>query len=70
MVSSAEEAETCDTFNNRKTDIGVQTALVSLDHKQPETPIKTDNSSTNVFKFSYETKTFKNMGYVMALAKI
>ena len=40
VVSSEAEAETCGTSNNGKTAIGMQPALIALDHKQPETPIK------------------------------
>ena len=48
-MSSAEESETCGTFNNRKTSIGMRPALISLDHKQPEAPLKTENSTTEGF---------------------
>ena len=49
VVSSAAEAETCDTFNNRKTYIDMRPALIALDHKQPATPLETDNSTTEGF---------------------
>ena len=48
-MSSAAEAETCGTFNNRKTAIGMRPDLILLDHKQPETPLKTENSTTEGF---------------------
>ena len=47
--SSAAEDETCVTFNNSKTAIGIQPALISLDHKQPATPLKTYNSTIEGF---------------------
>ena len=46
VVSSAEEVETCGTFNNGKTAINVRPALTTLNHRQPSTPLKTDNSTT------------------------
>ena len=46
VVSSAAEAETCGTFNNRKTYIGMRQALIALDHNQPATPLNTKNSTT------------------------
>ena len=46
VLSSAAEAETCGTFNNRKKAIGMRPALITLDHKQLTTPLKTDNSIT------------------------
>ena len=48
-MSSAAEAETCGTFNKRKTSIYTLTELITLDHKQPATPLKTDNSTTEGF---------------------
>ena len=49
VVSSAAESETCGTFNNCNTATGMQPALMALDHKQPETSLKTDNSMTEGF---------------------
>ena len=49
VVSSAAEAEKCGTFNNGKIAIGMRPALITLDHKQPATPLKTDNSTTEGF---------------------
>ena len=40
VVSSSAEAETCGTFNNRKTAIGMRPALIELEHKQTATPPK------------------------------
>ena len=48
-MSSAAEAETCGIFNNRKTDIVMWPALITLDHEQPATPPKMDNSTTEGF---------------------
>ena len=44
VVFYAAEAETFGTFNNWKTAIGMRPTLITLDHEQPETPPKTDNS--------------------------
>ena len=49
IVSSAAESETCGTFNNRKTAIGMQPALITLDHEQPATTLKTENFTTEGF---------------------
>ena len=49
IVSSESEAETCGTSNNGKTSIGMQPYLITLDHKQPVTPLKTENSTTEGF---------------------
>ena len=49
VVSSAAESETCGTFNNRKTAIDMQPELITLDHEQPATTIKTENFTTEVF---------------------
>ena len=43
VVSSSEEVETCGTFNNLKTAIGIKPDLITLEHNQPATPLKTDN---------------------------
>ena len=45
IISLAAEAETCGTFNKAQTYIYIKTSLISLDHKQPATPLKTDNST-------------------------
>ena len=49
IVSSAVEAEICGTFNKGKTAIGMQQDLISLDHDQPASPLKTENSMTEEF---------------------
>ena len=49
VVSSATEAETCGTFNNGKTAIGMRIPLITSDHKQAATPLKTDNSMIEGF---------------------
>ena len=49
VVSSSSESKTCGTFNNIKTNIVIQPSLISLDHKQPATTIKTDNSTIEGF---------------------
>ena len=49
IVSSAAEAELCGTSNNGKKAIGMKPYLIILDHKQPVTPLKTDNYTTERF---------------------
>ena len=49
VVSSAAEAETGGVFHNAKTAIPIRHILTQLGHKQPPTPLKTDNSTTAGF---------------------
>ena len=45
VVSSAAEAETAGVYHNAQLAIPIRTILNALDHPQPPTPIKTDNST-------------------------
>ena len=45
VVTSAAEAETAALFHNAKTAIDIRRTLEALNHPQPPTPIKTDNST-------------------------
>ena len=49
VVASAAEAETGGLFYNGQTIIPIRQALEALGHKQPTTPLKTDNSTARVF---------------------
>lgn len=49
VVESSAEAETTGVFFNAQNALPTQTNLIALNHPQPPTPIKTDNSSTNGF---------------------
>ena len=49
VVSSAAEAETTGTFFNAKESVDILPYLIGLGHKQPPTPLKTDNSTTDGF---------------------
>ena len=49
VVSSAAEAETTGTFCNAKEGVAILPSLIGLGHKQPPTPLKIDNSITDVF---------------------
>ena len=49
VVSSAAEAETAGVFHNAQTALPIRVILQALDHPQPPTPIKTDNSTANGF---------------------
>ena len=49
FVSSAAEAETTGTFCNYKEGVAILPSLISISHKQPHTPLKTDNSTTDGF---------------------
>ena len=49
VVSSAAYAETCVTLNNRETAIDMQPALIALYHRQPATPLRTYNYTTEGF---------------------
>ena len=47
VVSSAAEAETKVTFCNAKEGVAILPSLIGIGHKQPPTPLKTDNSTTD-----------------------
>ena len=49
VVSSAAEAEAFEAFNIGKTAIDMRPYLITLDRKQPFTPLKTENPTTEVF---------------------
>ena len=49
VVASAAEAETCDAFYNAQTAVPLRAILQVMDHPQPPTPIKIDNSTTSGF---------------------
>ena len=49
MVSSAAEAETAGVYHNAQGASQIITLLQALNHTQPPTPIKTDNSTANGF---------------------
>ena len=49
VVSSAVEAETVGLYSNCQTAIPIRHILTALGHKQPPTPVKTDNSTACSF---------------------
>ena len=49
VVSSAAEAETTGTFCNAKEGVAILPSLIGIGHKQPPTPLKTENSTTDGF---------------------
>ena len=49
VISLAAESETTGTFCNAKEGFAVLPSLIGLCHKQPPTPLKTDNSTTDGF---------------------
>ena len=46
VVASAAEAETAGVFHNAQTIIPIRRILLALNHPQPPTPLKSDNSTT------------------------
>jgi hypothetical protein len=52
VVASAAEAETGGLFHNAQTTLPIRVALEELDHPQPPTPLKTDNSTATSFVHS------------------
>ena len=69
VVSSAAEAETTGTFCNAKEGVAILTSLIGLVHKQPPTPLKIDNSTTDGFvNSSMKPKKVQNTGHEHALA--
>jgi len=49
VVASAAEAETGGLFHNAQTILHIRILLAALGHRQPPTPLKTDNSTANAF---------------------
>ena len=49
VVSSAAGADTTGTFCNAKEGVAILPSLIGIGHKQPPTPLKTDNSTTDGF---------------------
>ena len=49
VVSSAAEAETAGVYHNARVALPIRVVLQALNHPQPPTPIKTDNSTANGF---------------------
>ena len=49
VVSSAAEAETAAIFHNSQNAVDMRNLLTALGHKQPATPVKTDNSTATSF---------------------
>jgi len=47
VVASAAEAETGGLFLNGQTAVIIRIILEALNHKQPPTPLKTDNSTSS-----------------------
>ena len=52
VVASAAEAETAGLFFNAQEALPIRYLLEQLGHKQPPTPLKTDNSTANSFVHS------------------
>ena len=49
VVASSAEAETSALFHNAQTAIPIRAILEALGHRQPPTPLKTDNATANAF---------------------
>ena len=49
VVTSAAEAETNGVFQNAKTALAIQNLLIAINHPQPTTIIRTDNSTAAGF---------------------
>ena len=49
VVSSATESETTEVFYNFQLSISIRCMLEALNHRQPVTPVKTENLTTNGF---------------------
>ena len=49
VVASAAETETGGLFHTAQTILHIQTLLKAPGHRQPPTPLKTDNSTANAF---------------------
>ena len=49
VVASAAEAETAGIFHNAQIALPIRYMLIQIGHKQPRTPVKTDNEMSNNF---------------------
>ena len=52
VVASAAEAEVGGLFYNAQTTIPIRNCLILMNHPQPPTPIKTDNSTAQAFTYN------------------
>ena len=52
VVASAAEAEIAGVFHNAQTVLPIRRILRALNHPQPPTPVKTDNTTTNGFIYN------------------
>ena len=70
IVSSAAEAETCETSKNRNISIGMRTTIIFIG---PQTTSNTPQNrkfyNRGICKLRQETKTLKNIGYEMAMVE-
>ena len=55
VVASAAEAEVGGLFHNAQTTIPIRNCLILMNHPQPPTPIKTDNTTAEAFTYNNVT---------------
>ena len=62
VVSSAAEAKTTGLYHAARSSITIRTFLLNLDHPQPPTPLKTDNSTANALCIKTYNKRDQHIG--------
>ena len=68
VVASAVEAEVGGLFHNCQTAIPIRNCLILMNHPQPPTPIKTDNTTAQAFTYNNITiKKSKSWGHAILL---
>lgn len=69
IVSSAAEAEVGGIYHNAQVSIPIRILLQSLNHPQPPTLIKTDNSTANGFIHDNISNMFTILGHAILLVE-
>jgi hypothetical protein len=67
VMSSAADAEIGAVFINAKEGAVLRTTLLELGHKQPPTPMETDNTTATGYSNGKIKKTHKSHGYALLL---
>ena len=69
MVSSSAESKVAGIYHNSRISIPIRQTLQALNHPQPPTPLKTDNSTATGFVYDNIKKAIKSMGHALLLAE-
>ena len=69
VVSSSAESEVAGIYHNSGIAIPIRQTLQALNHPQPPTPLKTENSTATGFVYDNIKKAIKSMGHALLLAE-